>query len=844
MKDKITAIETILGITSAKRFSRNRKIDESSSPAEKEKFVSQRQLIRLETLMSKFEYYCDQIVVLGFNSQKYDIPLIKNYLASSLSKLDNLPRFVIKKDGGYMAIASDRLKYLDLMNYLAAGTSLEKLYKAFDVSCPKGAFCYEWFSSLDKLDFEGLPPETFFYSSLTDKDIASEKYKECLNIWKEKGMRSFADYVRYYNNNDVIGLVEVIEQMIEIYKQKSIDPFKTVVSLPGLTQQYLFQNLGKDEYFVSFGQEHQDLYKLLKGAVVGGPSLVFTRYHEKGVTNIRGGDQKCEKVLGFDANSLYLWCLAQLMPTGHYSRRRKPDFKRETRYSQESLQWLTWISKTTGVKIQHAENGGEVRIDNYYCDGFDKDNQTVYSYHGCYWHGHSCNLNYDQDKWADTLQREHHLRDLGYKVVSITSCEWHKREESNIWYEKDKEEGCTMDDILRGVKNDDIFGFVRCDIHVPEHLIARFSDFPPLFKNTEITIADIGQHMQEYCRKFTRKTGVKRALIGSMFANDILLLTPLLKEYLRLELVVTNIEEVIEFNGKSVFSWFMDEVIDDRRMADLDPSYAIRGQTAKLMGNSGYGRTLLDVFKHTKTTFVSDENVSRHVANPFFKIMEELNGGIYEVEKKKKAVVLDLPLQIGVAVYNYAKLRMIQFWDFLDTFLIKSHFELMQMDTDSLYIAIARDSVDNCVKPEKIIEWLETKRKWFPSEDQTLINFNGHEITANQYSLREPGLFKEEFSGDGMICLNSKVYIVFGDKKTKISCKGIQQKRNKLIKEQFLDVLKTQNPKYFENAGFIKSSDEAGPSIHTYVQSKKGLGYFYAKRKVLNDEIRTAHLDI
>ena len=99
--------------------------------------------------------------------------------------------------------------------------------------------------------------------------------------------------------------------MIDIYKQKSIDPFKTVVSLPGLTQQYLFQNLGKDEYFVSFGQEHQDLYKLLKGAVVGGPSLVFTRYHEKGVTNIRGGDQKCEKVLGFDANSLYLWCLAQ-----------------------------------------------------------------------------------------------------------------------------------------------------------------------------------------------------------------------------------------------------------------------------------------------------------------------------------------------------------------------------------------------------------------------------------------------------------------------------------------------------------------------------------------------------
>ena len=42
-------------------------------------------------------------------------------------------------------------------------------------------------------------------------------------------------------------------------------------------------------------------------------------------------------------------------------------------------------------------------------------------------------------------------------------------------------------------------GFVKVDIRVPDDLIPTFSEFPPIFKNTEITMNDIGEHMQEYC---------------------------------------------------------------------------------------------------------------------------------------------------------------------------------------------------------------------------------------------------------------------------------------------------------------------------------------------------------
>ena len=65
-------------------------------------------------------------------------------------------------------------------------------------------------------------------------------------------------------------------------------------------------------------------------------------------------------------------------------------------------------------------------------------------------------------------------------------------------------------------------------------------------------------------------------------------------------LVVTNIETVIVYNGKSVFEWFQDEVCQDRRRADLGGvEFQVKGEAAKLMGNSGYGGTLMDKSKHT-----------------------------------------------------------------------------------------------------------------------------------------------------------------------------------------------------------------------------------------------------
>ena len=48
-------------------------------------------------LKCELERYCDKLIIIGFNSQNYDIPLIKRFLPSALSRLDSLPELVIKK---------------------------------------------------------------------------------------------------------------------------------------------------------------------------------------------------------------------------------------------------------------------------------------------------------------------------------------------------------------------------------------------------------------------------------------------------------------------------------------------------------------------------------------------------------------------------------------------------------------------------------------------------------------------------------------------------------------------------------------------------------------------------
>lgn len=67
-----------------------------------------------------------------------------------------------------------------------------------------------------------------------------------------------------------------------------------------------------------------------------------------------------------------------------------------------------------------------------------------------------------------------------------------------------------------------------------------------------------------------------------------------------------------------------------------------------------------------------------------------LNNGIYEIEKNKKKVVYDVPLQIGITVYSHAKMDFLTLWDFINTYLVNDWYQLMECDMKSLYMRLKK----------------------------------------------------------------------------------------------------------------------------------------------------------
>ena len=81
--------------------------------------------------------------------------------------------------------------------------------------------------------------------------------------------------------------------------------------------------------------------------------------------------------------------------------------------------------------------------------------------------------------------------------------------------------------LLQGIIDGRLFGYVQCDIEVPECLRSYFSNFPPIFKTTEVSRESIGTLMREYAEKDKIMLQPRRMLISSFILTNGTIITPL-----------------------------------------------------------------------------------------------------------------------------------------------------------------------------------------------------------------------------------------------------------------------------------------------------------------------------
>ena len=641
-----------------------------------------------KTLIGQLLGWLHQLPVIGFNSGRYDLNVIKQFFIPYLlkpSKQDNEEeeaddddetRFVIKRQNTFMCFATKKLKFLDITSYLAPGFSYDKYLKAYGCELQKGHFPYEYMDDIGKLEDRALPPQEAFYSRLKNEGISNDDYARCQAVWRDNGMTTLRDFLVWYNNRDVIPFLEAIAKQFAFYHDRGIDMFKDGISVPGLSLLHLFNDLPNDTYFTVFNRTNSDLHKLVKDNIVGGPAIIFHRYHEKDVTKIRGGGETCRSIVGYDANALYLWALMQDMPTGWYTRRREENKFRPQQaqpYGQMAVQWLTWEAAKNGCTIRHQGNGREKRIGKLPVDGWCAETRTAYQFHGCFWHGcPKCHTDPEEtnpknnktmaELLADTKKHTTYLR-RHVKVVEMWECDW-KRERDTPPRQK---WNMTQQQIIAAVVDGTPFGMVECDVRVPDNLREYFAEMQPIFKNTTVTRDDIGSFMQQYAEEHDIMSTPRRMLVGSYRGEKILLATPLLRWYLAHGLVVDRVYQIIEYEPKPCFQNFGDSVSAARRAGDADPDKAIIADTMKLLGNSAYGKTVTNVDRHRDVKYCTEVGTSTLISNKRFRQLEVVTDDAYEVTSSKARVTYDLPHHIGFYVYQYAKLRMLEiYYDFVD----------------------------------------------------------------------------------------------------------------------------------------------------------------------------------
>ena len=138
---------------------------------------------------------------------------------------------------------------------------------------------------------------------------------------------------------------------------------------------------------------------------------------------------------------LRTWCLRE------NSIASKPlhGWRLKTNHSLPSIEWLLNTESIHQHPIQHARNEGEfcVPYTNYKVDGYCKNTNTIFEFHGDFWHGcPTCFPQRDEchpklldrtfrDVYHVTQSKMTALKAKGYQVVEMWECHWNKLKQTD-----------------------------------------------------------------------------------------------------------------------------------------------------------------------------------------------------------------------------------------------------------------------------------------------------------------------------------------------------------------------------------------------------------------------------
>ena len=183
---------------------------------------------RSENLLKEFNAFIRELPILGYNSSKYDLPLIQTILICELVEKIG---FVIKKANTYLCLKTAKLRFLDIRNYISPGFSYRYFLLAYGCTAQKFFFPYRFIRDLKALEHPSVPLYEAFFSEITNSNISPSEYEFVKKFWKEKEWKTLKDMLIYYNVMDCGSFVEAVGKMLQPYLAQGIDIFKSSFSV-------------------------------------------------------------------------------------------------------------------------------------------------------------------------------------------------------------------------------------------------------------------------------------------------------------------------------------------------------------------------------------------------------------------------------------------------------------------------------------------------------------------------------------------------------------------------------------------------------------------------------------
>ena len=262
-------------------------------------------------------------IAIAHNAKGYDSIFINNYINKSINILDKTPEF-IRVGTKILSIKFRNVKIICSLSFLPMG--LDKFAKTFDLTEGKKGYFPHLFNTIENENYIGDYPLEEYYQV---KFMSQAKKDEFLH-W----------YHNAIYNKDGTKAIFNFKQELKAYCESDVDILKRgCLSFRRIIMQQTISDI-----------------------------------HPTGIDPF-------QKSITIASLSHYIYTTSlmepetiAIIPENNYHGNEKT--------SRKAQIWLKYISEKHRIYIQHSKNIGELKLGNYRIDGYHKETNTIYEFHG------------------------------------------------------------------------------------------------------------------------------------------------------------------------------------------------------------------------------------------------------------------------------------------------------------------------------------------------------------------------------------------------------------------------------------------------------------------------------